>query len=42
LEEVAVSDKDNNFFQTQDKAIVIGLSSCEEDLWFLTLGAVLG
>jgi len=42
LEEVAVSDKDSNFFQTQDKAAVIGLSSWGEDLWFFDLEAVLG
>ena len=32
FEEVAVSDKNSNFFQTQDKAAVIELSSCREDL----------
>ena len=32
MEEVAVSDKDSDFFQTQNKAAVIGLSSCGEDL----------
>jgi len=41
LEEVAVSDKDSNFIQTQDKATVIGLSSCGEDLWFFDLGGSL-
>ena len=35
------SDKDSNFFQTQNKAAVIGLSSCREDFWFLTLVVVL-
>ena len=42
LEEVAVSDKGSNLFQTQDKAAVIGLSSYGKDLWFFDLGAVLG
>ena len=37
MEGVAVSDKDSNFFQTQDKAAVIGLSFCGEDLWFFDL-----
>ena len=41
MEEVAVFDKDSNFFQTQDKAAVIGLSSCGEDLWFFNLGGSL-
>ena len=37
MEEVAVSDKDSNFFQTQNKAAVIELSSCGEDLWSFDL-----
>ena len=37
MEEIAVSDKDSDFFQTQNKAFVIGLSSCGEDLWFFDL-----
>ena len=41
MEEVAVSDKDSDFFQTQNKAAVIGLSSCGEDLWFFNLGGSL-
>ena len=32
LEEGTISDKDSDFFQTQNKAAVIGLSSCGEDL----------
>ena len=32
LEEVAVSEKNSDFSQTQNKAAVIGLSSCGEDL----------
>jgi len=41
LKEVAVSDENSKFFQTQNKAAIIWLSSCGEDLWFFDLGGSL-
>jgi len=32
LKKIAISNKKSDFFQTQDKATVIGLSSYKEDL----------